>query len=136
MPDNKPSFLKRMFFPFLLLTFNRENAKNAIFDGIENTKYFIKSADWRDKDIYSANMELADYYYNKHKFFDAKLRYRIASHFNKTAIEPLLGLAYIEISSKKYKKSVKYLKMALKKAKEGNDIIEIQELIKAVETRK
>ena len=134
--SNKSSWFKKMLFPFFVFSTNRENVKNAFFDSIENTKNFVKSADWRGKDIYGANMELAEYYYNEKKFFDAKVRYRIASHFKKDAIEPLLGLAYVEISAQKYRKALKYLKMALMHAKEDHDVGEIRQIIRAIESKK
>ena len=130
------SFIKKMFFPFLILSFDRESAKNALFDGIENTKDFVKSADWRDKDVYMSNMNLAEHYYNEKKFFDAKIRYRFAAYFNKKAIEPLLGLAYVDISNNKYKKAIKHLKKALSRTNITEDITEIKQLIQALELKK
>lgn len=134
--SEKPSFLRKMFFPFMIFAFNREDAKNSLFNTIEGTKNFVKSADWRGKDIYSANMDLAEYYLNENKYFDANMRYRFASWFNKTAIEPLLGLAYVAISRKKYKKAKKLLQNALKKSTNESDTKEIEELINHLEIKK
>lgn len=130
------SLFKRIFFPFFIFKFNPLHAKNTFLDSIENTRGFIKTADWRGKDIYTSNMELAEFHYNNHNFFDAKLRYRIASHCKKDAVEPLLGIAYVEIGLHKYKKALKYLHMALTRAKESSDIEEIKGLIGEVALRK
>lgn len=130
------SLFKRMFFPFIVFKFNPLHAKNTFLDSIESTRDFIRTADWRGKDVYTSNMDLAEFHYNNHNFFDAKLRYRIASHCKKDAVEPLLGIAYVEISLKKYSKALKYLNMALKRATTPGDIEEIKGLIEEVALKK
>lgn len=130
------SFIKRMFFPFLIFKFNPSHVKDTVLNSIENTRDFVKTADWRGKDVYRLNMALAEIHYKDRNLFDAKLRYRIASHFKKSAVEPLLGIAYVEISLKKYNKALKYLNLALKRATQPSDIEEIKSLIGEVALRK
>lgn len=90
-----------------------EAVKDGMLDFTSKFTLYAKNANFLRKNLYQANMQIAQYHYENNHIFDAKLRYKMAHLFKKTETHPLVLLAQIAIEQKKRKKAIFYLKKAL-----------------------
>lgn len=106
------------------------SVKNSFYDTVEYIKNYLRGANILRKDLYSANINLAQYHLQNGNVFDAKLRYYVAHKIRKNSTEPLLSLAEIAISQKKTQKAKKYFQQALELSQSEEQKTAILSIIK------